>query len=85
MATSTRAAILRAILLLNATLMRIVEAQHAYWVYPPLAGPTGDFKDNILMQVGSKQTLKWVSGFPRAKLELFQLNTPAEFVISDGE
>lgn len=72
MATSTCAPMLRAVIVLAATFMSLVRAQQAYWVYPQPFRVAGDFKDNLLMQVGSKQTLRWSTASRMVRLQLLQ-------------
>lgn len=47
------------VFLLFGSIIPFVDAQQLYWIYPPTADRYGYFKDNILIESGSKQTLKW--------------------------
>ncbi|PVH99884.1 hypothetical protein DM02DRAFT_710114 [Periconia macrospinosa] len=53
-----RTAILRVVLLLTLSIY-FADAQQLYWIHPPIPDTYRNFKDNLLIESGSKQTLRW--------------------------
>lgn len=46
--------------------------QNVFWIYPPAGGRAHDFRDNILMRIGSRQILRSSTQLPNSQLSLFQ-------------
>jgi hypothetical protein len=47
------------------------------FIYPPIPGPNGNFSRNLVWELGSVVTLKWMTDFPEYNLVVLQNNDVA--------
>jgi hypothetical protein len=52
----------------------LIQAQSDSFIYPRTPGPTGNFSQNLVWELGSPVTIKWMSDFPTYNLIILQSN-----------